>query len=161
MMTTLACSAVPNDWNNAVLIDWNWRATQSSTSLWPRRGPSVWYIDSACRCKFKNCQHLDEPGCMVRSDWERLPWYAELHSELTASAALAKERAASKKQRQGNVKFKTRGGIKAMEVKLDPKKHRNVSRRQASFLPILHYSREYSTNLYWQYSDISAMCVLQ
>ena len=48
---------------------------------------------------------------------------------------MAKERAISKKQREGNVKFKSKGGVRSSEVKLDPKKHRNVSRRQVCFLP--------------------------
>lgn len=69
----------------------------------------------------------------MREGWERHPWFAELYLELKAAADLAKERAASKKQRQGNVKFKNKGGARLREVKLDPKKHRNVSRRQVHF----------------------------
>lgn len=56
----------------------------------------------------------------------------ELYHELEAAAAVARSRAASKKSREGNVKFKTKGGQQSMEVLLDPKKHRNVSRRQVS-----------------------------
>ncbi len=54
--------------------------------------------------------------------------------ELEAAAVVAKERAMGKRQRQGNVKFKSKGGMRSSEVLLDPKKHRNVSRRQVGIL---------------------------
>ena len=83
-----------------------------------------------CRCKYGNCKHIDDDGCAVREKWSRHAWYVELYSELEAAAAVQRARAASKKNREGNVKFKTKGGQQSMEVLLDPKKHRNVSRRQ-------------------------------
>ena len=29
-------------------------------------------------CRFSNCQHIHEPGCVVRGDWERYPFYLEI-----------------------------------------------------------------------------------
>ena len=84
------------------------------------------------RCKYGNCKHIDDDGCAVRENWRRHNWYVELYLELEAAAAVQRARAASKKSREGNVKFKTKGGSQSMEVLLDPKKHRNVSRRQVS-----------------------------
>lgn len=84
----------------------------------------------SCRCKYGNCKHIDDEGCAVREQWQRHAWYVELYQELESAAAIARSRAASKKSREGNVKFKTKGGTQTMEVLLDPKKHRNVSRRQ-------------------------------
>jgi hypothetical protein len=87
---------------------------------------------------------MDDAGCAVREDWMRHPWYVELLQELEAAATVAKERAVSKKQREGNLKFKSKGGMRSSEVLLDPKKHRNVSRRQVPFPkqapPALHTS---------------------
>ncbi len=60
--------------------------------------------------------------------------------ELEAAAAVQRTRAASKKNREGNVKFKTKGGQQSMEVLLDPKKHRNVSRRQVCDTHLLNPS---------------------
>ena len=57
-----------------------------------------------CRCAFRNCQHLEEPGCAVREGWARHAWYAELHEEVKAADELARHRAASKKRREGSVR---------------------------------------------------------
>lgn len=85
------------------------------------------------RCKFGNCQHMDDEGCAVKEGWPRHAWYAQLRVELEQAAAVAKERATSKKQREGNVKYKSHRGTRSREVLLNPKKHRNVSRRQVLF----------------------------
>ncbi len=34
------------------------------------------------QCKFRNCMHLDEPGCCIDKDWERYPFYRNLMKEL-------------------------------------------------------------------------------
>lgn len=71
----------------------------------------------------------------------------ELYHELSAAAAVARERAASKKQREGNVKFKTKGGQQSMEVLLDPKKHRNISRVQVPLRSIQIMLYQYGRGL--------------
>ncbi|CAL5230096.1 g13554 [Coccomyxa viridis] len=82
-------------------------------------------------CAFRNCQHLEEPGCAVREGWSRHEWYAELHEEVKAADEVARHRAASKKRREGSVRYKSgAGGQKTREALLDPKSHRRVSRRQ-------------------------------
>ena len=84
-----------------------------------------------CRCAFRNCQHLQEPGCAVRGNWPRHAWYAELHGELTAAEDLARHRSASKIKRQGTARVKTQaGGNARREALLNPKSHRRVNRKQ-------------------------------
>ena len=61
-------------------------------------------VHCICRCAFRNCQHLEEPGCAVREGWARHAWYAELHEEVKAADELARHRAASKKRREGSVR---------------------------------------------------------
>jgi ribosome biogenesis GTPase / thiamine phosphate phosphatase len=34
------------------------------------------------RCSFNDCLHLGEPGCVVRNDWERYPYYLQLLDEI-------------------------------------------------------------------------------
>ena len=48
-----------------------------------------------CRCMFRGCQHLQEPGCVVReAGWERYPLYAEIHAELKALEEVQAQRQA-------------------------------------------------------------------
>jgi len=71
-----------------------------------------------------NCAWLTRSRLLP--DNEKDAWFQELE----AAAVVAKERAVNKRQREGNIKFKSKGGSRSSEVLLDPKKHRNVSRRQ-------------------------------
>ncbi|GAB4821983.1 hypothetical protein N2152v2_009029 [Parachlorella kessleri] len=93
--------------------------------------PEIRRILSDHRCAFGNCQHLVEPGCAVReAEWDRYPYYVDLHAELAQHEQVELERAASKKKREGNVRFKSRaGGKQGMEARLESKSHRRVSRR--------------------------------
>lgn len=82
------------------------------------------------RCTFSNCQHLSEPGCVVRGDWERYSLYSILHAEMQMLEEQTAKRASGKQQREGTVRMKSRGGGKVgMEAKLETKSHRRVSRR--------------------------------
>ena len=83
------------------------------------------------RCTFSNCQHLSEPGCVVRgADWERYPLYSILHAELQAIDEETSKRAVVKRQREGTVRMKSRGGGRmGEEAKLETKTHRRESRR--------------------------------
>jgi hypothetical protein len=33
-------------------------------------------------CAFKDCLHVGEPGCAVKGDWERYPYYLQLLDEI-------------------------------------------------------------------------------
>ena len=83
-------------------------------------------------CLFKNCLHLNEPGCVVRENdgWERYPMYVSLMEEMKLVEAAKIQRSTSKKAREGSVRYKTRaGGRVAAEARLETKSHRRVSRR--------------------------------
>lgn len=34
------------------------------------------------KCSFNDCLHLGEPGCIVKGDWERYPFYFQLLDEI-------------------------------------------------------------------------------
>ncbi|KAL4458693.1 hypothetical protein ABPG75_013558 [Micractinium tetrahymenae] len=93
--------------------------------------PEVRRLLEQDRCAFRGCQHLAEPGCVVReAGWERYPLYAEIHGELKAQEEVAAQRQASKKRREGSVRLKSRaGGQYGVEARLETKAHRRVSRR--------------------------------
>jgi ribosome biogenesis GTPase len=82
------------------------------------------------RCGFSNCQHISEPGCVVKGDWERYDLYAILHAELQGLDEENVKRAVEKRQREGTARMKSRGGGKmGVEARLVTKTHRRVSRR--------------------------------
>lgn len=84
-------------------------------------------------CAFANCQHLSEPGCVVRGDWERYELYAGLHAEMRALEAAAAGRSLDKRRREGTVRAKSRaGGQIGLEARLETKAHRRVSRREVN-----------------------------
>ena len=33
-------------------------------------------------CAFNDCLHVGEPGCVVKGDWERFPFYLQLLDEI-------------------------------------------------------------------------------
>jgi len=77
-------------------------------------------------CQFNDCLHRDEPGCVVRGEWERYEHYL-LFLEEAIARQTALERSpdaeATTKQKVGQA-----GKIET-EPKLSPKKHRRPSRR--------------------------------
>lgn len=34
------------------------------------------------KCGFKDCLHIGEPGCVVKGEWERYPYYLQLLDEI-------------------------------------------------------------------------------
>ncbi len=77
-------------------------------------------------CQFSDCLHQDEPGCVVRGDWERYEIYLVMLQE-----AIAHHQACDRQSRaETNLKLKNhhRGNL-TYEPKLEPKKYRQVSRR--------------------------------
>ncbi|PRW59814.1 Ribosome-associated GTPase [Chlorella sorokiniana] len=93
--------------------------------------PEIRRLTETDRCAFRGCQHLQEPGCVVReAGWERYPLYREIHAELKAVEEVMAQRQASKKRREGSVRMKSRaGGQQGVEARLETKAHRRVSRR--------------------------------
>lgn len=79
------------------------------------------------QCQFKDCQHIDEPNCVVRGDWERYPYYLSLLAEVTEQQVKRTMTGAS----DSRTKQKSRKhGETQEELKLEPKRYRRPSRRQ-------------------------------
>jgi ribosome biogenesis GTPase / thiamine phosphate phosphatase len=77
-------------------------------------------------CRFSDCLHRDEPGCVVGSDWERYEHYLEFLNDAIAYQTYLKEQS----DPESTLKVKTKGkGESKYEPKLESKKYRRVSRR--------------------------------
>ncbi|MGP1375319.1 MAG: small ribosomal subunit biogenesis GTPase RsgA [Almyronema sp.] len=77
------------------------------------------------KCQFSNCLHRDEPGCIVRGDWERYPYYLSMLEEAIAQQAYLEQQSDS----ESTTKFKTTESGIQEEPKLQAKKYRRQSRR--------------------------------
>jgi ribosome biogenesis GTPase len=78
------------------------------------------------RCRFDDCSHRDEPGCIVRGDWERYEHYLILLEEVKALAT----QLSSQADPESTQKLKSSGkGQSSYEPKLETKKYRQKSRR--------------------------------
>lgn len=91
------------------------------------------------KCSFNDCLHLGEPGCIVKSDWERYPYYFQLLDEIRIREEFQLRTFGTK--REGDVRFKVGNmGVKQAEPRLEPKKHRRISRKSInqSILDDLH-----------------------
>ncbi len=88
-------------------------------------------------CQFSNCLHRNEPGCVVRGDWERYDSYLMLLEE-----AIARQTALEQtRTEESTLKVKTRRqGRETYEPKLELKKYRRLSRRtqQQELLELQH-----------------------
>lgn len=77
-------------------------------------------------CQFSNCLHLEEPGCVVRGDWERYDYYRVFLEEAIAhQEALNRQSDAEPTTKQ---KVRSAGRIEAEPI-LQTKKYRRPSRR--------------------------------
>ncbi|TAD79529.1 MAG: small ribosomal subunit biogenesis GTPase RsgA [Oscillatoriales cyanobacterium] len=77
-------------------------------------------------CHYGDCLHREEPGCVVRGDWERYALYLELLEEVIAYEATREH------QRPTDAGFKRktrRDGREVLEPRLDSKRFRRTSRR--------------------------------
>ncbi|KAL4638652.1 hypothetical protein ACJW30_03G124900 [Castanea mollissima] len=80
------------------------------------------------KCSFNNCLHLGEPGCVVKGEWERYPYYFQLLDEIKIREEFQLRTFGTK--REGDVRFKVgEMGVKQAEPRLEPKKHRRKSRK--------------------------------
>lgn len=85
--------------------------------------------NESAKCTFNDCLHIGEPGCIVRGDWERYPYYLQLLDEIKIREEFQLRTMGTK--REGDVRFKMGDmGIKQAEPRLEPKKHRRTSRKR-------------------------------
>ncbi|KAJ0256053.1 Small ribosomal subunit biogenesis GTPase RsgA 1 [Hirschfeldia incana] len=81
------------------------------------------------KCGFKDCLHIGEPGCVVKGEWERCPYYLQLLEEVRVREEFQLKTFGTK--REGDVRYKVGGmGVKQAEPRLQPKKHRRESRKK-------------------------------
>ncbi|KAI3516007.1 hypothetical protein L1887_14914 [Cichorium endivia] len=81
------------------------------------------------KCTFSNCLHVGEPGCLIKDDWERYPYYFQLLDEIKIREEFQLRTLGTK--REGDVRYKMGDmGVKQAEPRLEPKKHRRQSRKK-------------------------------
>ncbi|CAN6464815.1 unnamed protein product [Victoria cruziana] len=81
------------------------------------------------KCSFSDCLHIGEPGCVVKGDWERYPYYLQLLDEVKVREEFQLRTLGTK--REGDVRYKMGGmGVKQAEPRLELKKHRRQSRKR-------------------------------
>ncbi|KFK41148.1 hypothetical protein AALP_AA2G091700 [Arabis alpina] len=91
--------------------------------------PEIRKMTEEENCGFKNCLHIGEPGCVVKGDWERYPYYLQLLDEIRIREEFQLRTFGTK--REGDVRYKVGGmGVKQAEPRLQPKKHRRESRKK-------------------------------
>ncbi|WP_017315720.1 small ribosomal subunit biogenesis GTPase RsgA [Mastigocladopsis repens] len=77
-------------------------------------------------CRFGDCLHRDEPGCIVRGEWERYQHYLDFLETAIEHQTQLNQQA----DPESTVKVKTKGkGQTQYEPKLESKKYRRSSRR--------------------------------
>jgi ribosome biogenesis GTPase len=77
-------------------------------------------------CRFSDCLHRNEPGCVVQGNWERYQHYLEFLEEAIARQTQLNQQA----DPESTVKAKTiKQGQTQYEPKLESKKYRRASRR--------------------------------
>lgn len=85
--------------------------------------------NEAKRCAFNNCLHIGEPGCLVGADWERYPYYFQLVDEIKIREEFQLRTMGTKREADVRTKMGHMGVVQA-EPKLEPKKHRRLSRKK-------------------------------
>jgi len=77
-------------------------------------------------CQFNNCWHRDEPGCVVRGNWERYAHYLKFLEETVALQAVRSQTP----DEESALKLKiTQSGQREFEPRLESKRYRRTSRR--------------------------------
>ncbi|KAK6155252.1 hypothetical protein DH2020_009500 [Rehmannia glutinosa] len=83
------------------------------------------------KCSFSDCLHLGEPGCIVKADWERYPFYLQFLDEIKIREEFQLRTVGTK--RESDVRLKVGElGVKQAEPRLEPKKHRRQSRKSVN-----------------------------
>jgi ribosome biogenesis GTPase / thiamine phosphate phosphatase len=80
---------------------------------------------SGSRCQFSDCQHGQEPGCMLDREWERYDQYRSFLLE----AARWQQQQDRQRSPESAWKSKNKSGTVAMEPRLAASKYRRTSRR--------------------------------
>ncbi|MCU0551602.1 MAG: small ribosomal subunit biogenesis GTPase RsgA [Leptolyngbya sp. Prado105] len=76
-------------------------------------------------CQFNNCLHRDEPGCIVRGDWERYEYYLDfLEDAIEYETQLMQQ-----SDPDAVLKLKSKGKGVQLEPRLEAKKYRRESRK--------------------------------
>jgi ribosome biogenesis GTPase len=98
--------------------------TSSPTNL-AQCFPEIQQRLAADSCRFSDCLHRDEPGCVVGTDWERYPLYLELLAD-----AIAQQQALSDRPtEEAATKTKITEAGRQEEPKLLARRYRRHSRR--------------------------------
>ncbi|PWA38185.1 EngC GTPase [Artemisia annua] len=88
-------------------------------------------LSGPSRCAFHNCLHIWEPECIVKTDWERYPYYLQLFDEIRIREEFQLRTLGTK--REGDVRYKAGDmGVMQAEPRLEPKKHRRQSRKKVN-----------------------------
>ncbi|KAJ8569706.1 hypothetical protein K7X08_006283 [Anisodus acutangulus] len=82
-------------------------------------------------CEFNNCLHLGEPGCLVKGDWERYPYYLQLLDEIKIREEFQLRTIGTKRESDVRCKVGDKGVVQA-EPRLEPKKYRRQSRKRVN-----------------------------
>ncbi|XP_010531257.1 PREDICTED: uncharacterized protein LOC104807593 [Tarenaya hassleriana] len=91
--------------------------------------PEIREMLESAKCAFKDCLHIGEPGCAVKGDWERYPYYLQLLDEIRIREEFQLRTFGTK--REGDVRYKVGDmGVKQAEPRLESKKHRRQSRKK-------------------------------
>ncbi|PZO57194.1 MAG: ribosome small subunit-dependent GTPase A [Phormidesmis priestleyi] len=77
-------------------------------------------------CQFSNCLHRDEPGCVVRGDWERYQHYLTMLMEVVQQEKVRSHQPDAEAAEK--VKM-TEDGKRSHEPRLEAKKYRRTSRK--------------------------------
>jgi ribosome biogenesis GTPase / thiamine phosphate phosphatase len=87
--------------------------------------PEIRHRLAEASCQFSDCSHRDEPGCVVRGDWERYDFYLDLLEEAIAYETFMNQQS----DRDDSLKLKTKGKGTQYEPRLEMKKYRRESRK--------------------------------
>ena len=87
--------------------------------------PEIRQRVAVARCQFNDCTHREEPGCVVRGEWERYEHYLLFLEEAIAFQANLNQQS----DPDAVMKLKSKKGEANYEPRLDTKKYRQESRR--------------------------------
>ncbi|KAM3202774.1 small ribosomal subunit biogeneis GTPase RsgA 1, mitochondrial isoform X1 [Capsicum annuum] len=82
-------------------------------------------------CAFNNCLHLGEPGCLIKGDWERYPYYLQLLDEIKIREEFQLRTIGTKREGDVRCKIGDKGVVQA-EPRLEAKKYRRQSRKRVN-----------------------------
>ncbi len=88
--------------------------------------PEIRQREAIATCQFNNCSHRDEPGCIVRGDWERYEHYLAMLSEVIQQ----QKNLFNQRDEEATEKVKmVEDGKVLHEPRLEARKYRRTSRK--------------------------------